>query len=69
MIKKIVTKVAGNTVSDAAPCFACDGYYQYRCYNNMRQRRWVNVYGCRCERRSYSNWTYTGCCGYPCPTP
>lgn len=65
-MKRLVEKILGNSAADAAPCFGCDGYYQYRCANTQRQRRWVTTYGCRCQNKSYSSWRQVGCCSYPC---
>lgn len=67
MVKKLIGKVLGTTEADA--CLACDSYYEYRCYNNMRQRRWVRWYGCYCQYKAVNRWVYVGCCGTPCPTP
>lgn len=57
MVKKILGKVLGTTEADAAYCIDCNGYYQYRCYGiNNWQRRYVSVYGCYCQYKSYGGW-------------
>lgn len=62
-MRRVIEKLIGSTRADAAPCFGCDGYYQYRCLGtNTRQRRWVTTYGCRCQYRSYTAWTNVGAC-------